>query len=226
MARNQGQQLLAWLQRSKHAGHVYRQHLDANGGALEAPESLSKAQSGVWDFVSAIGGGQPALLAWSRYDDSQPELGTDLFQARIGLKGPASAAGSLVSVPGEQVSPALAFDGKTTHLAVWEDQRVKGNLGDVYIARLDGDGNLLDGTGVPLASSKDSEGDPSVAFGAGTYLVAWEVIYSGISSAKRAEIQFALVSSSGKPQPVQTLPKPNTKPRDAVHPVVAFDGTN
>jgi len=224
VARNQGQQLLAWLQWSKQAGHIYGQHLDAQGGVLEAPQSLSKASGGVWDYAPAIGGGQPALFAWARYDDSQPGLGTDLFQAHVGLKGPAGAVEGLVSVAGEQVAPALAFDGKTTHLAVWEDQRVEGNLGDIYIARVDSDGKLLDGTGVPLAASEDSEGDPTAAFGAGAYLVAWEVIHK--DTAKRAEIQLALVSSSGKPEAVQTLPKPNTKPRDAVHPVVAFDGTN
>lgn len=225
VARNQGQQLLAWRQTSALARHIHGQHLDDQGGALGPPLQLS-AGAGVWDIQVFIGGGLPTLLAWTRYDDAHPELGTDLFGARIGLSGGALAPGelSLVSTPGEQTSPALAFDGQATGLAVWEHQQIKGNLEDVYFARIGADGAVIDGSGLPLASSQDSEGRPAVAFGAGTYLVAWETVHK--EAGKRADIQWALVSAAGKPQAVQTLPKPNSNARDALNPKVAFDGTS
>jgi hypothetical protein len=75
-------------------------------------------------------------------------------------------------------APAVAFDG-TNYLVVWEDDRADPHYGfydtyaDIYAMRVSHDGVLLDPHGIPIASSRESEHKPAVAFGGGNYLVMW-----------------------------------------------------
>lgn len=73
---------------------------------------------------------------------------------------------------GDQVSPAVAFDG-TNYLLVWEDWR-RGSYADIYGARVTPDGVMLDTGGFAISCAFDDQWRPAVAFDGTNYLVVWQ----------------------------------------------------
>ncbi len=73
--------------------------------------------------------------------------------------------------PHDQTSPSVAFDG-TNYLVVWHDGR--GDIGNIYGARVDPSGHLLDPAGFAISTAEERQLYPSVAFDGTNYLVVWE----------------------------------------------------
>jgi len=74
-----------------------------------------------------------------------------------------------------QTAPAVAFDGDSTCLVVWTENPY-GNS-DVYAKRVTPAGQVLDTLPIRVAQeSSRLEGMPTVAFGQGVFLVAWQAI--------------------------------------------------
>jgi hypothetical protein len=98
------------------------------------------------------------LAAWAaRADTLSPEIGTD-----APILGPAQAA---------PWNPGIATDGGGM-LVVWEDYRLGG--GDLFAARVDRAGTLLDPVGVPVAlGTTIRQGGPKVAFDGAGFWIAW-----------------------------------------------------
>ncbi len=148
--------------------------------------------------------------------------------ADAGVKGARlSTAGALVDgqdlaiSSGDASRPAVAFDG-TSHLVVWSDGRRPGDprsFRDIYGARVDENGTVLDPTGVAISAAADPEQplrDPAVAFDGSNYVVVWSVGNdAGVHAARVARDSTVLdrtgiaISSSGGSSPA-----------------VAFDGTS
>jgi hypothetical protein len=99
------------------------------------------------------------------------------------------------SSPGTAEVPAVAFDG-TNYLVVWEDtRRVDGNT-DIYGARVTPSGAVLDIGGIPIATGPDRQMAPTVAFGDGTFFVAWT---SHPAGSPGSQVVGARVSPAGTP---------------------------
>ncbi|MCC7385444.1 MAG: hypothetical protein IT384_26580 [Deltaproteobacteria bacterium] len=64
-----------------------------------------------------------------------------------------------------QRGPAIAWDG-ARYVVVWEDGRVAGAGGELYLARLASDGRLLDPSGLPVQSAAQpgDQGQAAIAF--------------------------------------------------------------
>ncbi len=73
----------------------------------------------------------------------------------------------------DQLVPRAATSG-SEYLVVWHDYRVLDGRYHIYGARVSGAGALLDPTGIEISTSYNSQQNPDVAWGGGTYLVAWE----------------------------------------------------
>lgn len=103
--------------------------------------------------------------------------GSDIYGARFSHAGalldPTGFAISTAANP--QVRPAVASDGKA-FFTVWEDSRALPASGrNIYAARVDERGLLLDPAGLAVSTAAGDQGDPDIAFDdpSQTFLVAW-----------------------------------------------------
>lgn len=135
-----------------------------------------------------------------------PEVSVD-----VAVKGPAG---------GSQQVPAVAA-GNSNSLVVWSDQRA--GRYDVYGARVQSNGTVLDGAGIPISITAGAESAfvPTVAWNGTSYLVAWNA-YTGTQN----QIFAVRVSSAGA---VLDSPRITVAPASTgaqLYPSVASDGVN
>ena len=76
------------------------------------------------------------------------------------------------TAPGDQGSPSVAFDGNN-YFVVWHDYR-NGTASDIYGARVDTSGGVVDTVGFPISRGPSFSTLPTLAFGDSCYLVTWE----------------------------------------------------
>jgi len=147
------------------------------------------------------------------------------FEAPTGkisrLQVGASRAAARAPTPGNQIDPAVASDG-SSFLVAWEDWRKGQNSDpDVYAARVDASGNVLDPDGIPISTAPGYQGSTAVAYDGANYLVVWA---DGAISG-RADIRAARVRPDGvvlDPGGIVLT----TFEAFSFEPAVAFDGVN
>jgi hypothetical protein len=116
-----------------------------------------------------------AAVAWDGtnflavWQDARSRSGHDLFAGRVATNGQLlDTAGIAIAVaPGEQLAPAVAFNG-TNYLVVWQDAR-SGN-DDVRGVRVSPAGVVLDDPPLTIATGPSNQRAPSVAAAAGVFL--------------------------------------------------------
>ncbi len=121
-----------------------------------------------------------------------------------------------------QDMPSVAFDG-TNYLAVWQDKR-GGRFTDIYGARVDREGTVLDPGCIRISSGVDSEQDPTIAFDGTNYLVVWDQINRG-----DVDTGFDIIGTRVSPEGVVLDPEYLTisdAPEDQLIESISFDGTN
>ncbi len=158
------------------------------------------------------------LVVW---EDLRSSSNSDIIAARISQSGAVLEPSGIVvsSAPDNQSTPSVAFDG-TNYLVVWKDSR-NGNA-DIYGARINPSGNVLDSNGIPISLATNSQSNPAIAFDGTNYLVVWDdsrigTTYTDIYGA-RVSPSGILIDTNGIAISTATLNQSN--------PVVAFDGTN
>src|SRR5439155_24638663 len=107
-------------------------------------------------------------------------------------------------------------------LVAWEDARVPANSIDIYIARLTPPGQVLDDAGIRVASQPTYEYQPSVAAGAGRFLVSWR----GDTANDGADVFAVLASVDAGTLNVSPPISVAVGARNESAPRVAFDGTD
>ncbi len=119
---------------------------------------------------AAASNGTAYLVTWQDIRNGQ----WDIYAAGMSPDGRViDTAGFPVSLAvGPQQKPTVASDGNG-FLVVWEDQR-GGMRWNIYAARLDSSGHVLDTAGILLRTLNGDKHSPAVAFGAGRYLVTWD----------------------------------------------------
>jgi phosphoribosylformylglycinamidine (FGAM) synthase PurS component len=127
----------------------------------------------------------------------------------------------MAPTPGDQTDAAVASDG-SSFLVVWTDERTPPTWQpDLYAARVDAGGKVLDPDGIAVSTATGGQGSASVAFDGKNYLVVW----ADGSISGRADIRAARVTPDGK------VLDPNGFVLTAFQefssePSVTFDGTN
>jgi hypothetical protein len=118
-----------------------------------------------------------------------------------------------------QRNPSVAFDG-TNYLVVWDDRR-NGSYYDIYGARIDSSGTVLDPDGIEISCALYNQTYPSVSFSGSSYLVVWEDARSYEYS---SEIYGARITPSGVV--LDPLGIDMSTSNQQYHPSLAFDGNN
>ncbi|MDO9390403.1 MAG: FlgD immunoglobulin-like domain containing protein [bacterium] len=144
----------------------------------------------------------------------------DIYGARVNQAGTVlDTFGKAISTAAYyQFAPSVAFDG-TNYLVVWEDYR--NGAYDIYGARVNQAGAVLDASGIAISTAVNSQGSPSVAFNGTNYLVAWLDYRNGFYS----DIYGARVSTAGAVLDTFGIAI-STAANNQSSPSVSSDGTN
>jgi hypothetical protein len=122
--------------------------------------------------------------------------------------------------PGSNASPSIDSRVANT-LVVWADQR-RGGPTNIYGARVNPGGKVLDPAGIAISTARDSQLDPQVAFDGVNYLVVW-------TDDRPADEQFDVygtrVTRAGVVLDRTGIPIA-TAAKSEFAPAVAFDGGN
>ena len=113
----------------------------------------------------------------------------------------------------------VAFAG-THFLVVWTDNRFA-TANDIYAARVDTAGTVLDPSGIPISIVAADKNSPAVAFDGTNALVIWADKRSGTSF----DIYGARVSAAGTVLDPNGIPV-STAAEDQSAPTLVFDGTH
>uniref|UniRef100_A0A7V1EHZ5 FlgD/Vpr Ig-like domain-containing protein n=1 Tax=candidate division WOR-3 bacterium TaxID=2052148 RepID=A0A7V1EHZ5_UNCW3 len=117
--------------------------------------------------------GQNYFAVWE--DERNGNANCDIFGARITCSGLVlDSAGIPISVAtNDQKNPAVIFDG-TNYFVVWQDKRINGLNYDIFGARINSQGIVLDTLGIPISVADNDQKNPSVAIDGTNYFVVWE----------------------------------------------------
>jgi hypothetical protein len=163
-------------------------------GLVAGPEITPCAAADAYQRSPACAYGKDAyLLVWQ---DGWSGVGGDsrILGLRLSVDGqPLDKAPIVIAAaPDQQEEPAAAFSGGT-FLVVWQDLR-NGAGADVYAARLDSDGKVLDRDGFAVAAGPQTQARPRVAATPDGFLVVWQEIGQDLKYRVRA----ARVGRDGK----------------------------
>jgi hypothetical protein len=173
-----------------HSGHdattswIRGAFVDPNGAVAPSFEvAISDSPFGInysYDDTPHLAvSGNEALIVWADNDTDQNNIKGRRIQADGTLLG--SNLGIVISdAPGNQFLPAVSWDG-TQYLATWLDQRNEQfpiqPRGDIYAARINQDGTVLDSTGFPVANSVLPEETPFVVSANQITVFAYSAFY-------------------------------------------------
>ncbi len=132
------------------------------------------------------------LVVW--HDGRSGYLNGDIYGARVDKNGRAldPAGFPICRRPNHQGYPSVAFDGGN-YLVVWQDARID-TAYDVYGARVNRAGKVLDTVGIPISPAVHAQKFPSVAFDGRNFLVVWQDCRGNGST---VDIYASRVSSAG-----------------------------
>jgi hypothetical protein len=184
--------------------------LDPNGIPISTALNHQESPSIAFD-------GTNYLVVWQ--DDPSGPYQYDIYGSRVNQAGTVlDPNGIAISTAAYyQESPAIAFDG-TNYLVVWQDLRSVPYF-DIYGARVDPNGTVLDSNGIAISTEANSQSSPTIAFDGTNYLVVWQDERSG------RDIYGARVSQAGIVIDTSGIPI-STSADYQVYPSIAFDGTN
>jgi hypothetical protein len=212
--------LVVWQDYRSGTGYdVYAARVSAAGTVLEAGGIAVSTAAGDQTSPAVASDGSGWLVTWT---DAR-NLGTtgdDVYAARISGAGTVQdATGIAVSTAaGAQRSPTVAHDG-TGWLLAWEDRR-SGAFADLYAARVNASGSVLDAAGIPVSTAAGDQRAPSLAWNGANFVLAWEDRRSGTSY----DVYAARVSSAGAVVDAAGIAL-STPVNDQRFPRVARDGT-
>ncbi|MFQ5910546.1 MAG: FlgD immunoglobulin-like domain containing protein [Thermoplasmata archaeon] len=196
---------------------VYGARVDQAGHVLD-PLGIPICTVGFYEEAPSLAfDGTNHLVAWQ---DWRSGTHSEIFGARVTKGGVVLDTLSIPIAVGAYLHryPSVAFDG-TNYLVVWQDYR-NGSACDIYAARVDQSGIVLDPSGLPISAATGQQRHPCVAFDGTNYLIVWEDERNGfgewdIYGARMAQTGAVLDSSGIAICTVLSWQE---------HPSVAFDG--
>jgi hypothetical protein len=191
--------LFAWTdnRNAVTAGDIYAARA-LSDGTVSDPSGIPVSTSANRQRTpSAAFDGTNFLVVWS--DDRGDALG-DIYGVRVNGTGTVlDPSGIAISTAQDmQRNPTAAFDG-TNYFVVWEDRR-NGVDTDLYGARINASGTLLDASGLTVASAPGDQTEPFVIFDGTNYFLVWSQTSAGVMSIYGA--RFAPAGTILPPGPI------------------------
>ncbi len=175
------QWLVVWTRSPLLSASVVGARVDATGATVDASPLSIAAAAGSQVGPSVAFDGTNWVVAWTDTRGGD----RDVMAARVQsdgtvLDGPATGIDVSTATDFQVGSTVSAGSGST--LVAWTDYRNDpedpNEMSDVFAARLDGSGTLLDGPatsgGIPLSFTANTERRPAAAWSGSAWLVVWE----------------------------------------------------
>jgi len=160
--------LVAWQDnRSGSSYDIYGARVSSDGTLLDTSGILISSTANPKEHPSVAHNGTNFLVVWSEYRSSTHY---DIYGARV------SSAGTLLDTSGISISaatssqyyPVVAHDG-TNFMVVWQDSRSGTGFPDIYGARVNELGKVLDTSGIAISADPEAEVEPTVTAMGGEY---------------------------------------------------------
>ena len=174
---------------------IYGARVDADGTVAD-PGGVQISNGEEDEYAASVAGsGGQALVGWQD-PRNYWEGDLDIYGARFDGDGTVLDGDgfSLSNSANVQIEPAVAWDGEN-YLVAWTDRRSTGHT-DVYGARIAPDGQLLDGSGIPISTGPEDEALPAIVSSGSGYFVVWRDERDHFRTA--ADIYGTRVSSAGQ----------------------------
>ncbi|MEO0306203.1 MAG: T9SS type A sorting domain-containing protein [candidate division WOR-3 bacterium] len=210
--------LVVWTDyRSGTYSDIYGARVNQNGTVLDPNGIAISITTHSQYYPSVAFDGTNYFVVW---EDTRNNS-YDIYGARVSPDGTVlDPTGIAISTAtNHQIYPSVAFDG-TNYLVVWTDYR-SGSSYDIYGARVNKNGTVLDPNGIAISTATSGQGLPSVAFDGTNYFVVWEDYRNGTYS----DIYGARVTKNGTVLDQNGIAI-STATSNQRYPSVAFDGTN
>ncbi len=162
-------------------------------------------------------GGVNYLVVW---EDERINTSRDIFAARVSSSGEVlDPIGISICTYSNLQTGAKAAGGDQNYLVVWTDYRNESY--DIYGARIDFSGNVLDPDGFPISTGSEWESYPDVAWDGNNFFVVWT---DDRNFTTYDDIYGTRVTSSGQvldPRGIQI----SNEPAWAETPSIAYNGS-
>jgi len=194
--------------------------IDAEGDILLLDDSGKAVSSSAGDqlWARAAWNGEAYLVVWQ---DARSAVDNDIYAARVDASGlVVDPEGIAISASaGNQERPDVVWNG-TGWLVVWHDFRA-GETADIYAARVDTNGSLIDADGIVVSNAEFSQMHPRVSWNGTNHFVVWDDGRNGVDSdilGARVELNGSVLDASGI-----TISK---EANNQATPAVSWGGTN
>ncbi|APR87183.1 Flagellar hook-length control protein FliK [Minicystis rosea] len=186
-----------------------------SGGAVTDALGIELTRAANDEVTPAVAfDGTNYMVVWQ---DRRNATNWDVFGARVSATGTVlDPSGIAISTAtGDQITPRIAWM-PSSYFVVWEDKR--SGTGDIYGARVDASGAVLDAAGISISAATNEQRTPSVAGDGTNYFVVWSDARSGVFMGYGARVSAAgaVLDSTGISF---------TNAGTVTSPAVAYDGT-
>jgi hypothetical protein len=178
--------LVVWEDHRNVGADIYGARVTTAGVVLDPVGFAISTAAGDQEPPAVAFDGTNFLVVW---EDWRTDT-ADVYGARVSPQGVVLDSNGIAvsAASGRQEEPAIAFDG-TNFLVVWQDDR--GSSVDIYGARVNQAGEVLDPSGTPVSTGANDQLCPAVAFDGTNFLVAWEDLRGAASDIYGARVTQA-----------------------------------
>lgn len=190
--------LVVWTDLRDGNENIYGARVDGNGAVLDPTGIAICSQAAVQRYPAVTSNGAGWLAVWMDPRNGQP----DIYCGRVGSDGSLLDADGIpvATTSAAESYPAVAYND-TTCLVVW-DIDAGATSHDIYGARVDSAGAVLDSSGIAISTHPDYQGYPSASSDGANYFVIWVDIRGSMTwniYGARVDPEGAVVDTAGLP---------------------------
>jgi hypothetical protein len=167
--------LVVWTDSRNGTEDVYGTRVTGAGAVLDSAGIAISTASGAQHYPSVAYQGTLWLVAWQDSRNGQP----DIYGARVAGDGtsPDTSGVAISTGPADEMHPRVASDG-ARFFVVWDDLR-NASDSDIYAARVDTSGSVLDSSGIAVCVDGADQAYVQAGFDGTDYFIVWDDLRGG-----------------------------------------------